>query len=148
MDTPLYRAKLSEKGAAVTSFVLKNYRETIHKDSPRKELLSEDVPIETAVIGFAGKSLSGLDNAVFSTNINGETINIQDSAQEITFSWKSEKGVVVEKTYTFSPDSYVIGLDVGIKNGSNQTIQDELFVTLTSTVPNDNRMYGFEGPAP
>ena len=147
VDTPLYRVKLSGKGAAVTSFVLKNYRETIQKDSPLKELLPVDVPMETVVIGFAGKSLPGLDNAVFSANFNGETINIQDSAREITFSWKSDKGVLVEKTYKFSPDSYLIGLDVGIKNGSAQTIQDKLFVALTSAVPNDKRMYGFEGPS-
>lgn len=143
----MYRVKLSEKGAAVTSFVLKNYRETIQKDSPLKELLPVDIPMQTVVIGFAGKSLPGLDNAVFSSNFNGETVNIQDSAREITFSWKSDKGVLVEKTYEFSPDSYLIGLDVDIKNGSAQTIQDKLFVALTSAVPNDSRMYGFEGPS-
>jgi YidC/Oxa1 family membrane protein insertase len=147
VDTPLYRVKLSENGAAVTSFVLKNYRETVHEDSPLKELLPQENPIETVLIGFAGKSLPGLDNAVFSTNVNVETVNIKDSVQEVTFSWKSDRGVLVEKTYKFSPDSYLIGLDIAIKNGSDQTIQDQLFVALTSTVPNDTRMYGFEGPS-
>ena len=147
VDTPLYRVKLSENGAAITSFVLKNYRETVHEDSPLKELLPQENPIETVLIGFAGKSLPGLDNAVFSTHFNVETVNIKDSAQEITFSWKSARGVLVEKTYKFSPDSYLIGLNIAIKNGSDQTIQDKLFVALTSTVPNDTRMYGFEGPS-
>lgn len=147
VDTPLYRVKLSEKGAAVTSFVLKNYRETIQDDSPLKELLPQDIPTETVVIGFAGKSLPDLDSAVFSTNANVKTVNAKNSAQEITFSWKSDLGVVVEKTYKFSPDSYLIGLDIAIKNGSTQAIQDKLFVALTSTVPNDKRMYGFEGPS-
>jgi YidC/Oxa1 family membrane protein insertase len=147
VDTPLYRVKLSERGAAFTSFILKNYRETVQKDSVLKELLPQENPIETVLIGFAGKSLPGLDDAVFSTNVNVETVNIKDVAQQITFSWKSEGGVVVEKTYKFSPDSYLIGLDIAIKNGSSQTIQDKLFVALTSTVPNDKRMYGFEGPS-
>jgi len=147
VDTPLYRVKLSEKGAAVTSFVLKNYRETVQEDSALKELLPQNNSIETVLIGFAGKSLPGLDNAVFSTNFKVESVNVKNSAQEITFSWKSEGGVLVEKTYKFIPDSYLIGLDVVIKNGSAQTIQDKLFVALTSTVPNDKRMYGFEGPS-
>jgi YidC/Oxa1 family membrane protein insertase len=147
VDTPLYRVKLSEKGAAITSFVLKNYRETVQEDSALKELLPQENSIETVLIGFAGKSLPGLDNAVFSTNFKVETVNVKNSAQEITFSWKSEQGVLVEKTYKFVPDSYLIGMEVAIKNGSPQTIQDKLFVALTSPVPNDKRMYGFEGPS-
>jgi YidC/Oxa1 family membrane protein insertase len=147
VDTPLYRVKLSEKGAAITSFVLKNYRETVQEDSALKELLPQENSIETVLIGFAGKSLPGLDNAVFSTNFKVENVNVKNSAQEITFSWKSEQGVLVEKTYNFVPDSYLIGMEVAIKNGSPQTIQDKLFVALTSPVPNDKRMYGFEGPS-
>ena len=147
VDTPLYRVKLSEKGAAFTSFTLKNYREKIQKESPLKELLPQENPIETVLIGFAGKSLPGLDNAVFSANLNVESVDVKDAEQQLTFSWKSERGVVVEKTYKFSPDSYLIGLDIAIKNGSDQTIQDKLFVALTGAVPNDTRMYGFEGPS-
>ena len=147
VDTSLYRVKLSENGAGITSFVLKNYRETVQKDSPLKDLLPREKPFETVLIGFAGKSLPGLDRAVFSTNASVENVNVMESTREITFSWKSDLGVVVEKIYKFSPDSYLIGLDIAIKNGSTQTIQDKLFVALTSTLPNDKRMYGFEGPS-
>jgi YidC/Oxa1 family membrane protein insertase len=147
VDTPLYRLKLTEKGAAVTSIVLKHYREAVQKDSAPKELLPQENPIETVLVGFAGKSLPGLDDAVFSSNLKLDTVDVKDSVQQITFSWKSEGGVLVEKTYKFAPDSYLIGLDVAIKNGSAKTIQDKLFVALTSTVPNDKRMYGFEGPS-
>ena len=55
VDTPLYRVKLSEKGAGFSSIVLKNYRETVQDDSPLKELLPQENPIETALIGFAGQ---------------------------------------------------------------------------------------------
>jgi len=147
VDTSLYRVKLSEKGAGITSFVLKNYREMVQKDSPLKDLLPRENPFETVLIGFAGKSLPGLDRAVFSTKAYVEAVNVKDSSRSITFSWKSDLGVVVEKTYKFSPDSYLIGLDIVIKNGSAQSIQDKLFVALNSTLPNDKGMYGFEGPS-
>ena len=147
VDTPFYRVKLSEKGAGFTSFILKNYRDKVQNDSPLKDLLPQENPFETVLTGFAGKSIPGLDNAVFSTNLNVETVKIKDAAQEITFSWKSDEGVVVEKTYKFAPDSYIVGLDITIKNGSAQTIQDKLFVALISPVPDDKRMYGFEGPS-
>jgi YidC/Oxa1 family membrane protein insertase len=147
VDTPFYQVQLSEKGAGFSSFILKKYREKVAKDSPLKELIPQKDSIETVLLGFAGKSLPGLDNAVFSANLTADTVNIQDAAQEISFSWKSDEGVVVEKTYRFSPDSYLIGLDVTIKNGSDRSIQDKLFIALKGSTPGDTRMYGFEGPS-
>jgi YidC/Oxa1 family membrane protein insertase len=147
VDTPFYQVQLSEEGGGISSFILKKYRETIAKDSPLQELIPQNVSIETVLLGFAGKSLPGLDNAVFSASLNTDTVNIQDGAQEIAFAWESDEGVVVEKTYTFSPDSYLIGLDVTIKNGSDRNIQDKLFIALNGPAPTDKRMYGFEGPS-
>ena len=147
VNTPLYRVTLSEKGAGFSSIILKNYRETIQQDSPLKELLPQENPIETSLVGFVGKSLPGLDNAFFTSNLSVDNLDVKDVAQEITFTWKSDLGVVVEKTYTFSPDTYMIGLDIAVKNGSGQAIQDKLFVALTSATPSDTQMYGFEGPS-
>ena len=147
VDTSFYQAQLSERGGGVSSFILKKYRENVAKDSSLQELIPQKNSIESVLLGFAGKSLPGLDNAVFSANLNTDTINIQDAAQKITFAWKSDEGVVVEKIYTFSPDSYLIGLDVTIKNGSDRSIQDKLFIALKGATPADTRMYGFEGPS-
>jgi YidC/Oxa1 family membrane protein insertase len=147
VETPFYQVQLSEKGAGFNSFILKKYREKVAEDSPLQELIPQKDSIQTVLLGFAGKSLPGLDNAVFSANLNADTVNIRDAAQEITFSWESDEGVVVEKTYTFSPDSYLIGLDVTIKNGSDRSIQDKLFIALNGSTPADTRMYGFEGPS-
>jgi len=147
VDTPFYQVQLSEEGGGVNSFILKKYREKVAKDSPLQELIPRKDSIATVLLGFAGKSLPGLNNAVFSAGLNADTVNIQDAAQEITFAWESDEGVVVEKTYKFSPDSYLIGLDVTIKNGSDRSIQDKLFIALKSAAPTDKRMYGFEGPS-
>ena len=147
VDTPFYQVQLSEEGGGVSSFILKKYREKVAKDSPLQELIPQKDSIATVLLGFAGKSLPGLNNAVFSAGLNADTVNIQDAAQEITFAWESDEGVVVEKTYKFSPDSYLIGLDVTIKNGSDRSIQDKLFIALKSAAPTDKRMYGFEGPS-
>jgi YidC/Oxa1 family membrane protein insertase len=147
VDTSFYQAQLSERGGGLSSFILKKYRENVAKDSSLQELIPQKNSIETVLLGFAGKSLPGLDNAVFSADLSRDTVNIMDTAQTITFVWKSDEGVVVEKIYTFSPDSYMIGLDVTIKNGSDRSIQDKLFVALRGATPADTRMYGFEGPS-
>ncbi len=147
VETPLYRARLSEKGGGFSSFILKKYRQKVAKDSPLQELLPQKNLIETVLLGFAGKSLPGLDDAVFTASQTTDTIEIQNTDQKISFAWKSDGGVVVEKTFTFSPDSYLIGLDVTIKNGSDRSIQDKLFIALNGSSPGDTRMYGFEGPS-
>jgi YidC/Oxa1 family membrane protein insertase len=147
VDTPLYRAKISEEGAGFTGFILKDYRETVAKDSPLKEIIPQESAFETVLVGYDGKSLAGLDNAVFSANLNSDTLSVKEGSQTITFSWTSEQGVTIEKTYSFLPDSYVIGLDVTVKNGSDLNIQDKLYVALKGSIPNDKRVYGFEGPS-
>ena len=147
VDTPLYRAKISEEGAGFTSFILKNYKEKVTEDSPLKEIIPQESAFETVLVGYDGKSLAGLENAVFSTSLNVGTLSVKDGMQKITFSWASPQGVIIEKTYGFSPDSYMIGLDVIVKNGSDRNIQDKLYVALKGSVPNDKRVYGFEGPS-
>ena len=146
VENELYTVKISEKSAGFTRFILKNYREAVSKDSPLKEIIPFEGAIETVLIGYDGKSLGGLDNAVFSANLNTDSIDVKSGPEKITFSWKSPRGVVVEKTYTFSPDSYVIGLDVTVKNGSDRSIQDKLYVSMIGQV-GEGRMYGFEGPS-
>jgi len=147
VDAPLYRVKISEKGAVFNSFVLKNYRETVEQDSPLKELLSQEIPLETVRVAFAGNSIPGLNNAVFSADLKHQTLTINQNSEQLTFVWKSEQGVLVEKTYKFSPYSYLIGLEVNIQNQSNQTIQDKMIIALRDFGPTDKRAYGFVGPS-
>jgi YidC/Oxa1 family membrane protein insertase len=147
VETPLYRAKISEQGAGFVSFILKDYRETVAEDSPLKEIIPQNSALGTVLVGYDGKSLPGLDNAVFSTDLNVDTLNVKQGSQKITFSWTSNQGVVVEKTYSFEPDSYLMGLDVNVKNGSNLTIQDKLYLVIRGSASTDARAYGFEGPS-
>jgi len=147
VNLPLYTAKISEKGAVFKSFVLNKYRKTIASDSPSFDMINPDLSQGTVRIGFAGNSFEGIDDAMFSVNLEKDSVDIKNKAKEISFSWTSPKGVVVEKTYLFSPDTYVISLDVTIKNGSDQTIKDNLTLSLLKKGPEDESRYGFEGPS-
>ena len=147
VETPLYSAKISEQGAGFVSFILKDYREKVAEDSPLKEIIPQNSALGTVLVGYDGKSLAGLDNAVFSTDLNVDTLNVKEGSQKITFSWTSNQGVVVEKTYSFEPGSYLMGLDVNVKNGSDRTIQDKLYIVLRGSASTDSRAYGFEGPS-
>ena len=147
VNLPLYTAKISEKGAVFKSFVLNKYRETIDPKSPPFEMINPDLTQGTVRIGFAGNSLQGMDDAIFSVNLEKDSVDIKNKAKEISFSWTSPKGVVVEKTYLFSPETYVISLDVTVQNGSDQPIKDNLTLSLLKTSPKTVSRYGFEGPS-
>lgn len=156
VNTSLYKAQIAERGAVFESFILKEYRESLDADSPLFEMISPDISARTVKLGFAGNSLRGLDDAVFSANLKSDSVDIDDKSQEISFSWTSPEGIVVEKKFLFLPETYVIDLNVTIKNGSQKTVQDNLTLTLVrtehvkktgSTKSSSAGRYGFEGPS-
>jgi YidC/Oxa1 family membrane protein insertase len=147
VSSPLYVVKISEKGAVFKSFVLKEYRDTIDTDSPFYEMISPDISGGTVRVGFAGNSLSGLDDAVFSAGLDADSLNIDDTSQEISFFWTSPQGVVVEKKYIFSPETYMINLHVTVSNSSNQNFRDSLTLSLVRQEAVEKSRYGFEGPS-
>jgi YidC/Oxa1 family membrane protein insertase len=147
VDTPLYQAKISENGAVFYSFLLKNYRERVQKDAPLKQILTGDETFGVGRLGFDGKSIAGLDKAVFTANLPSKQLEVSDSPRNLTFSWRSQDGIIIEKIYKFSPDTYAIGMEVIIKNGAGRSIQDKLYVALNGKAPGDKRMYAFEGPS-
>lgn len=147
VDTPLYRASISENGGVFFSFLLKNYRESVQKDSALKQILTNNETLGVGRLGFTGKSVAGLDQAVFTADLASDRLEVTDSPRNLTFSWRSQNGIIIEKTYKFVPDSYAIGMDVTIKNGSGRSIQDRLFVALNSKAPEGKRRYAFEGPS-
>jgi len=86
VNLPLYTAKISEKGAVFKSVVLKKYRETIDANSPFYEMINPDLSQGTVRIGFAGKSLKGIDDAMFSVNLEKDSVDIKNKAKKISFS--------------------------------------------------------------
>ena len=147
VNLPLYTVKISEKGAVFRSFILKKYRETIAPNSPFLDMIDPDLSQGTVRIGMAGNSLQGLDDAVFSTNLKKDSIDVNDKPREISFTWTSPGGVVVEKKFLFSPKTYMVALDVIIINKSGRQIKDSLTLSLLKKGPENSSRYGFEGPS-
>jgi YidC/Oxa1 family membrane protein insertase len=147
VNTPLYSVKISEKGAVFKSLKLKNYRETIDADSPFLEMISSQNHTGTVLLGFTGGRLEELRNAVFSTKLSVDSLDVYDRSKEVSFYWVSDQGVVVEKRFVFSPETYRIGLNVVIKNGSNQSLGGKLFLSLMKSFQKEPYRIGFEGPS-
>ncbi len=146
VDTPLYRATLSEQGAVMTSFVLKEYREAVGETAPLKQLIPQAAGA-TLLTDFTGGASLGMENAVFKGDSGRNTVSLSDASRALSFTWTSPDGVAVEKTYAFSPDTYLIGYTVRVDNRSGLALRDSLAVTLTAADESAGAYYAFEGPS-
>ena len=147
VNTPLYSAIISEKGAVFKSFVLNKYKESMEPDSPLLEMIPPELYNGTIKISLAENSVPALNDAFFIADIKDDTIEIYDNSRELSFFWKSSNGIVIEKKFLFYPETYMVGCKIIIKNGSNQTIQDNLILSLFKASAENGSMYGFEGPS-
>jgi len=146
VNTPLYSATISDKGAFFKHFILKNYRETADPSSSNKELVS--LPnIGTLHLSFMENSIPDFKDAVFLSTVSDDTLDVQGSAREVSFLWTSPAGIVIEKHYTFYPDSYLIGMDIVIKNNSGKPLLDHPALSLNGKFAGAKNSYGFEGPS-
>lgn len=147
VDTPLYRVSVSEEGAAFTSFLLKKYREAVANDSPLKQLIRQEPPIDSLTTDFAGKSVPDMEKAVYTARLEQDRLDVRDGPRELVFVTGGDQLVSIEKTYRFVPDSYVIGLDISVINRSDRSIVDSMTVNLKTASPAKERVYGFIGPS-
>jgi YidC/Oxa1 family membrane protein insertase len=147
INTPLYTVTISEKGATFNSFVLKNYKESAHENSPFKELISDELKEGTLQCFFQGKSVPDLNNVIYESAVAGKSIDVIARPETIAFSWKSPEGIVFIKEYAFSPNSYIISMTIRIKNGSGKNLEDQLKITLANELEQKDAYYGFVGPS-
>lgn len=146
VTSPLYTVKISEHRAAFKSYVLHDYREAVDADADLKELISAESETGSVLLGFADKASPNLSDAVFQADISSDSLFIRDNTQSLVFTWTSPGGVVVEKIFSFTPDSYYIDMTVNVKNGSEGVLKDNLTLSLTSQNTENKSRYGFEGP--
>lgn len=145
VETPLYKAEFSSRGGVIKQLHLKKFRENNRKDSGLKYLIDRNVANGTYAVSFENPALKGLDSANFS--LEGETdLKVNDKNQQLRFAWKSDKGLIVEKVFDFSPDSYQIGLNVRIKNGTGDVFKDNATVHLQNKII-DKSNIAFVGPS-
>ena len=146
VETPLYSVAINENGAVFQSYILKEYKESIDPDAAYKELIAPPASHDMLGVSLAGKSVPGLENAIFSAQEAPDRLSVVDTEKELVFTWHSDDGVVVEKRYRFQPESYLIQLDIDIKNGSDRMIVDRVVLGINADLAAEKGGYSFEGP--
>lgn len=146
IKTPLYQLKISNKGAVFKSFKLNKFKEKNEKDSNLKELISEDIINGSYELSFKNKNIDLSESSFFKCDNTQREIELTETKMKLMYSYVTTDGIVIEKTYEFDPKSYLIGLDVNIKNGSNRTINDNLSISVKNII-SDKTGFAFEGPS-
>ncbi|MEN8189833.1 MAG: membrane protein insertase YidC [Thermodesulfobacteriota bacterium] len=145
VETNLYTAVLTESGAAVKSFVLKDYRMELEEESPGMQLVNTDEK-EGLPMRFSWGSIAG-DRQLYSRD--RAQVDFADGKGELTFG-ASTGGVAISRNYVFHEDSFLIDLQVHVKNQSGQVLQgaavlhqaNRPFQTITAA-----SRFLFSGPA-
>ncbi|MRR57330.1 MAG: membrane protein insertase YidC [Deltaproteobacteria bacterium] len=128
VETDLFTAVFSNQGAALKSLVLKKYRETSGRDGKPVYLVSETNPA-----GFDLRTESaalGLSPTVLYTESAGSLKVSGADKKLLEFHWTSPQGVSVKKSYTFSGNSYAIGLNTQVTNNSAAKLSGPLNLIL------------------
>jgi YidC/Oxa1 family membrane protein insertase len=149
VSTPLYLAEFTEKGGALRSLRLKNYRESLAPGAPMKEIieLSEE-DVGTAGISYMGEGVKGLAGALFDAGTEADVLDVDSAPEKLTFSWRSPDGIAIVKTFTFSPRIYEMGLELKVSNLSLEPLNDNLTISLrTGLKQGGESRYVFSGPA-
>ena len=116
VETDLYTAVFSSRGASLRSLTLKNYREENTPSSLKVTLLNDSDPnifsFSTRATGF-----NLPDSTLFTSDADSLTVD-KNSSRQLTFNYISGQGYTIRKVYTFSPGVYGIKLETQVFNNS------------------------------
>jgi YidC/Oxa1 family membrane protein insertase len=149
VETPLYSAVFTTRGAALKSFRLKEYRKTLEQDSPLIEMVEVkegmDLPL---AITFPDSSASVSSQEIYRADAGSISLRQAGDVQKLSFSASQPDGMRVEKTFTFYGDRYHFELDVRVYNSSARNLNEKAFLTWNHYVDPkiEEDSYGHLGP--
>jgi YidC/Oxa1 family membrane protein insertase len=149
IETPLYKAVFSTAGAAIKSFKLKNYRETLEENSPLIELATLKESGEGLLeAGFKTQSAPERNRILYDPDKSGISLGPESSPQDLTFHAMRPDGVSIEQTFRFYPDTYQIDLMITLLNLSGHQVEGNLKASINNIPPEKKRgYYSFMGVA-
>jgi YidC/Oxa1 family membrane protein insertase len=147
VETPLYSIVFSNKGAAINSVMLNNYRQTADAASPPVELVKiEDDAHDFLKLSFEEQGPSGDETITYDVNDDHISLGPDSAPRNLIFKGVRSDGVIVMQTFTFYPDKYDIRLNLTIQNDSAYTIGGNIKAYLSNQPPEKKKgYYSFNG---
>ena len=149
VETPLYSAVFTTRGAALKSFKLKDYRQTLAANSPLVELVDVKAGMNPPlVVTFPDSSVIVSPDDMYKADTGSVSLAQGSDTQKITFSVSYPRGIRVEKIFTFYGDRYRCDLDVRVYNATALNLQEKAQLTWNQYVDPkaEEDSYGHAGP--
>ncbi len=132
VNDQLYKMQVFAPGGRIGSFELKKYRQQLSPDSPPMELVpaqsSGYLPLAVDLLQHQDWQLS---NRLFSSSSPKEiSLSPGDKPQSLSLSTEIPDQVRMSKTFTFTPDSYVVDLDIQLENLSDAVLSDQMGISF------------------
>jgi len=148
VDTPLYSAIFSNKGASIKSFRLKKYWVTKEPDSPNIELINLKDDKDSFWINFGNTSTFEDKKDFYRVSEESITLTDRSGPKDLTFSNLRSDGVAIDQTFRFYPDRYDIDILIEILNNSESRFEGNIKACLKNLPSQKKKFsYSFTGAA-
>jgi len=129
VETDLYSAVFSSRGASIKSMTLKNYRE---ENVPTSKKVTLETDADPNIFSFSTRA-TGFnlpDSTLFTPDADVLKIE-KNGSKQLTFNYISGQGYTVRKIYTFSSGTYGIKLETQVFNNSAAPLVGTIQQVLT-----------------
>ena len=113
VETDVWRATITPRGARLTSVALKQFRRSVEADSPPLELVQPGSLLPLTLAFDGGRSDAGV---AYKPSSPGLTLTGAENG-ELVFSGTTDTGVQVDKRLRFLGNSYLVGVEVRVTGG-------------------------------
>ncbi len=151
VDTNLYTALFSTRGAVLKSFILKKYLDKLGKDGRPVEMVTGRQADQLSLaFALVGKESTQTDTVLFDVDKDSIDLTLSDAPGKIVFSGTTVEGIKVSKAITFLPDSYLITIDVDVVEPASTAPHRGAVISWTRILDPEkdkSSRLGFTGPA-
>jgi YidC/Oxa1 family membrane protein insertase len=114
VDTDLFEATFTTKGARLLSFRLKHYRETVRKDSPLYDVVVQGERLPLGLVVSRGGQIFGDQGVDYTTDSPARVEVGANGATVVTFTADTKEGLKLTKRFTFRKGSYLYDMDAEV----------------------------------
>jgi YidC/Oxa1 family membrane protein insertase len=110
VDTSLYNATLTTQGARLKSFLLKRYKATSASDSSPYEIVRPGDRLPMGLVVESGDTMLDDAGVSYATTAPARIRVMPGQDATVTFAGETERGLKLEKSFTFRDSSYVFAM--------------------------------------
>ncbi len=141
INTPLYKATFSIKGAQLISLKLNKYKDALGPDAKPVEMISSPMPALSLKGGFSDS------RCAYVPSVHGN-IDVYNTPYKLVFNAEPIEGLVFRRIYTIDPNNYTIGCQMALTNNTDKDMNLGICIDLENVYPLGEKKsrYTFEGP--